>query len=294
MSATAKPTPAETTPRILRPDLSLPIFRAEGRDRLFIRDGTTIDGGIFDGDTEVFFRTEDLKPGRDFFVYLDGDAPVAWPAGDAPSDLPRIGGFHFAPGGNAQARSGGDDVPAINPFSLWDAGFRPACPDPRGMALVEGEGLRFWCDIYLLGTGQSTEGTSRFGAEIADGLSMPRGLNFAAAEAVYTRHGKRLPTYDEFRVAAFGVTEKSSAKSDPKKTGLDAARTSRFGIMQATGNLWIWGTDGDPDDARPSIFGGSWISGGDAGSRCASLDYWPEGSYGDLSARGLSDHLQPE
>src|SRR5690606_5365299 len=113
----------------------------------------------------------------------------------------------------------------------------------------------------------------------------------ANAVKILADHGKRLPTYDEFRAAAYGVTEKSSAKSDPDVTDLDAARTSRFGLMQATGNLWIWGTDGDPDGPRPSLFGGSWFGGANAGSRCAALVYWPGYSRGDFSARGACDHL---
>ena len=44
---------------------------------------------------------------------------------------------------------------------------------------------------------------------------------------------------------------------------------------------------------RASIFGGSWINGSDAGSRCAGVGSWPVHSDGDLGARGRSDHLQP-
>jgi len=44
---------------------------------------------------------------------------------------------------------------------------------------------------------------------------------------------------------------------------------------------------------RPSIFGGSWINGENAGSRFADLDYWPEYSSESLGARGASDHLTP-
>jgi RNA-directed DNA polymerase len=40
---------------------------------------------------------------------------------------------------------------------------------------------------------------------------------------------------------------------------------------------------------RPSIFGGSWINGSNAGSRYANLDYWPENSDDNLGARGRSD-----
>jgi hypothetical protein len=40
---------------------------------------------------------------------------------------------------------------------------------------------------------------------------------------------------------------------------------------------------------RPSIFGGSWINGSNAGSRYANLDNWPENSNDNLGARGRSD-----
>lgn len=44
---------------------------------------------------------------------------------------------------------------------------------------------------------------------------------------------------------------------------------------------------------RPSIFGGSWINGSNAGSRYANLDYWPENSNENISARGGSDDPIP-
>lgn len=40
---------------------------------------------------------------------------------------------------------------------------------------------------------------------------------------------------------------------------------------------------------RASIFGGSWINGGNAGSRYANLDYWPENSNDDIGARLCCD-----
>jgi len=42
---------------------------------------------------------------------------------------------------------------------------------------------------------------------------------------------------------------------------------------------------------RPSIFGGSWINGSNAGSRYANLDNWAENSNENIGARGASDHL---
>ncbi|MFC3071521.1 phage major tropism determinant [Shinella pollutisoli] len=285
-----------------RPDPSLPILHATGCTEIAIRAGTTITVASFpDAAIVTSFPEDDLVtlpdliPGEDYGVRLGDDGqPFASLLGpENPLDAGWIGGFHYAPGGNATGRAGGDTTPAINPCSIWDRDFRPACPDPRGMALVEMGEARFWVDIYLLGVQHERNGTSRCGATIADGNSLSR-LNYRDAVDIYARHGKRLLTYDEFRVAAFGVTEKSAPPRHPKTTGLDAPRTSRFGLMQATGNLWQWGTDGDPDDPRASWFGGSWMSGSFAGSRFALLGGWGGDSSGLLSARGACDHLHPE
>lgn len=280
--------------RIERADPNAAILICGGRTDVAIKGGTAVDIDdiryVFEQETPVAFT--DPVPGSDYNVVIgmDGKPYAERHDADVPYAGDCIGGFHFAPGGCAEARAGGDTVPAINPHSLWDLDFRPACPDPRGMALVSmADGRRLWVDIYLLGTGQ---GTSRHGAEIADGDSLDV-LDHKTAVAIYAHHGKRLLTYDEFRTAAYGVTERSSADRDPRKTGLDAARTSRFGLMQATGNLWIWGTDGDPDDPRPSLFGGSWFLGSLAGSRYAILVFHPEGSDDFISARGACDHLNP-
>lgn len=284
-------------PTIQRPTIGAPIFTVTGASAISIRAGTWLGDLHIEQDTPIPLPA--LVAGTDYAVRMMEGAPVAAPCSDGvPAEA--IGGFHFAPGGNATARAGGDSVPAINPFSCWDIGFRPVCPDPRGMALVEHNGLRFWCDIYLLGTDHLAKGTSRFGQSIADGRSLPlapdgsgkvKKLDYATAVAIYAHHGKQLLAAEEFFAAADGVTERSSANNDPETTGLDAPRTSRFGVMQATGNMWVWCTDGHPTDPRPSIFGGSWFNGGSAGSRCAYLGRWPDRSYVDLSARGRSDHL---
>lgn len=277
----------------------MPTLFATGRDSIIIHGGTeiTINGVIRrpELEWETVLSLPELVPGTDYAVSLGEDGkPVVTPADTKnPIDTGAFAGFHFAPGGNAAARAGGDAVPAINPASIWDLGFRPSCPDPRGMTLVEMiDGQRFWVDIYLLGRDHADRGTSRFGAKIADGRSLDL-LDYPTTTAIYAGHGKRMMTYEEFIAAALGVTEKSSAPKDPDITGLDAARTSRFGLMQATGNLWVWGTDGDPDDPRPSLFGGSWVNGSYAGSRYASLGSWPDVSGDNLSARGACDHLMP-
>jgi hypothetical protein len=294
--------PSSSLTAIQRSTVGESIFLVNDAGALSIRAVTefAFTNGMVGFDKDFPIALPELVVGADYYVRIDSaNEPVAFMAdGLPPADA--IGGFHYAPGGNAPARAGGDDRPAINPSSCWDAGFRPACPDPRGMALVDRDGLLFWCDIYLLGVDHMAKGTSRFGEIIADGDDLPAAVDgkvlsgrcdFPTVQAIYAHHDKQLLTYDEFRAAAFGVTEKSAAEDAPGTTGLDAARTSRFGIMQATGNMWVWGTDGDSDDSRPSVFGGSWVFRSSAGSRYAGLGYWPGSSSDNISARGRSDHL---
>jgi hypothetical protein len=282
-------------------DVHSPVLKLTGRDTLLVKAGTSFGERSLTEDTPVMLPQQGLVPGADYVVALGG-APVAFRSTRSPEETDYIGGFHFAPGGNAAARAGGDEIPAINPFSLWDLNFRPACPDPRGMALVEMLGRKFWADIYLTGSNCAEDGTSKFGVTIADGNDRPldpagktyKRFDYATAAAVMAAHGKGLLSVEEFFAAAFGVTEKTAIGDDPVRTGLDAPRTSKFGLMQATGNLWVWGHDGDPDTPRASLFGGYWWGGDDAGSRRADVAYnFPGNSNENFGARGRSDHLQP-
>jgi hypothetical protein len=281
-------------------DPTRPALILTGPRSIAIRAGTNFAGDVFESDTSVELPQGELVAGTDYGVAVTDGIPRAWRALAVPSGAGAIGGFHFAPGGNAVAFGGGDKIPAINPCSLWDLNFRPACPDPRGMVLVERDGLKFWADIYLLGVNHHADGTSCFGVVIADGRSTPfdpktrRGfpkLDYETARAVMAHYGKGLMSQDEFRAFADGVTEYSACGTDPKITGLDAKRTSAVGGMQATGNMWVWGHDGLLQP-RASIFGGSWFNGSSAGSRFACVVYWPENSTANLGARGRSDHLQ--
>ncbi|RVD64769.1 hypothetical protein [Mesorhizobium sp. M7A.F.Ca.ET.027.03.2.1] len=289
-----------------RADISSCIFIVTGNDTVSIKAGTVITvasiAHAFESETPI--DIVEAVPGYDYGVFIAADGkPRADRLITMQNDGAIFGGFHFAPSGNALARIGGDGVPAINPFSCWDLGFRPACPDPRGMALVDG---RFWADIYLLGIDHLTDGTSRFGQIIADGRSLPvridgegrtKKLDYATAVEIYAHHGKGLLGAEEFFAAAYGVTERTSREEEPETTGDVSADgkkfVSRWGLFDVTGTMWQWGTDGDPDNPRASFFGGSWLDGSGAGSRCAGLVYWPEDSAGSVSARGRSDHLKP-
>lgn len=279
-----------------------------------------------------------LTAGTDYVVYachdgtLRADSSFTAPSGYTASNSRRIGGFHYAPGGNAPAQAGGNSTPAINPYSIWDLRWRPACADPRGMALVGGT---FWADIYLLGVDHHVNGTSKYNVTIADGSSPPKrslqfggngtdtygNLTWYSASEIMAGVGKELPSYAEYAALAYGCTEGTSVGSDPGSTALDAARTSKWGIMQSVGNMWVWGRDllFIPSGAdftalttgswknnaegrgqlytygssglAAAIFGGDWSYGSFAGSRSSHWYYTPWVSNNSFGARGRSDHL---
>lgn len=236
----------------------------------------------------------------------------------------RIGGFHYAPGGNATGVAGGDTTPAINAYSIWDLKWRPACADPRGMTLVAGG---FWSDIYLLGVDHPTNGSSKYNVTIADGSSPPKipaafggngstaygGGNWWDMGEALRSFGKRHPTYDEFAALAYGTTEAASATAatDPVSTILRAESTSKWGVMLSTGNLYVWGANlGGPYNTTAAwqndtggrgqtynlpnavLLGGTWGDGVHSGSRASNWSGAPSNSNYYFGARGVCDHLQ--
>ena len=260
--------------------------------------------------------------GTDYAVWLktDGALEATTNFTTPPATSARkIGGFHYAPGGNAAAQAGGDSTPQINEYSFWDLNYRPACDDPRGMTCVAGS---FWSDIYFLNTNPDVNGTSKHGVTIADGSSPPiipanlggngsttfGSLTWFEAMSIATAMGKKAFTQTQFMTAMYGVTEATASVTDPATTGLDAARTSRWGIMQATGNLWTWAQDrggnfstggwnantegygSEYNAPNASLLGASWIHGVDAGSRASYSNSL--GSYNTASLRLACDHLQ--
>ena len=233
----------------------------------------------------------------------------------------KIGGFHYAPGGNAAAQAGGDTTPAINPYSFWDLHFRPSCPDPRGMTLV---GNGFWVDIYLTGVDAITNGSSKYNVTMADGSSPPKvpaafggngsttygSYTWFEAQELATAFGKRSLTQQEFMAAAFGTTEASSVGTDQVSTILNAAYTSKWGVMQSSGVLQVWGlprggayagaswnanTEGRGSEYQApnaALFGGDWDDGATAGSRSSYWYFAASGSGDGIGSRFACDHLQ--
>jgi hypothetical protein len=264
--------------------------------------------------------------GTDYAVWLKPDGTLeATTSFTSPpaTNARKIGGFHYAPGGNALAQAGGDSVPQINEYSFWDLKYRPACDDPRGMTCVAGG---FWSDIYLLNTNPDVNGTSKYGVTIADGSSPPiipltlggngsttfGSLTWFESMSIATAMGKKAFTQPEFMTAMYGVTEATSRGTDPVTTGLDAPRTSKWGIMQATGNLYTWAADrggsfatggwdantegfgSEYNAPNASRLGADWANGVDAGSRSSAWRVAASVSSHSFSLRCACDHLQLE
>ena len=235
----------------------------------------------------------------------------------------KVGGFHYAPGGNATAQAGGNTTAQINEYSFWDLNFKPACPDPRGMTLVAGG---FWVDIYLTGADAITNGSSRYNVTIADGFSPPKvpimfggngtttygGYTWFEAQELAASFGKRSLSQIEFMAAMYGTTEGLHIGSDQITTQWNSAHVSKWGVNQATGVMQVWGRDrGGPEgdsswnantEGRGSehsapavlVLGGNYVSGfGDnAGSRCSYWKFVASNSGGTNGSRFCCDHIQ--
>jgi hypothetical protein len=283
-----------------------------------------VDGAIkvIAGGTAIVMPT--LVAGTDYAIWAktDGTLEATSNHTSPPTAAARkVGGFHYAPGGNATAQAGGNTTPQINEYSFWDLKFRPACPDPRGMALV---GAGYWVDIYLTGVDAVTNGSSKYNVTMADGASPPKvptlfGGNGSSTYGSYTwfeaqelaaAFGKRTLTQLEFMAASYGTTEGSSVGTDQGSTVLNAAYTSKWGVIQATGVMWVWACDrggayntggwnantegrgSEYNAPNASLLGGIWGDGSNAGSRCSNWSVAASASYSDVGSRFACDHLQ--
>lgn len=300
-----------------------------------IKAGTNVDvaGTLVRFAAQTAITMPTLTAGTDYAIWVKDDATIqassSFTSAPGAGNWRKIGGFHYAPGGNAAAQAGGDTTPAINEYSLWDLKFRPACSDPRGMTLVSGA---FWSDIYLLGVDHLTNGTSKYNVTIADGSSPPKkptafGGNGTTTQTngdwwqlneVLQSYGKRSPTYDEFAALAYGTTEAtSSGGTDVPTTGVNGTGatsawnvfTSKWGVIQSSGCMWIWGGEFGGGAAAASWtantngrgstyqmenavrFGGDWGATSYSGSRASFWDASPTVSSDVIGARGVCDHL---
>lgn len=334
MSALAARAPA--TGYFFKADPMSVVFVKTGAGTINVKAGTKVEvnGAVIEFATATAVTMPALTAGTDYAIYVcdDGeivaDASFTAPTGYTTTDSRQIGGFHYAPGGNATGTSGGDTTPAINEYSLWDLKWRPACPDPRGMTLVNDS---FWVDIYLTGVDHHVNGTSKYNVTIADGSSPPKiptvfGGNGSTtystfmwyeANEVMQSHGKDLLSYGEFSMAAQGTTEETSGGTDPVSTILREDYTSKWGVMLSTGNVLVWGRDlsyiGDGSTSfswqdvagskgnvnrqgtyglAVALLGGGWDYAANSGSRASNWNATPWASSSYIGARGRCDHLR--
>ena len=243
-----------------------------------------------------------------------------------------VAGYHYIPSGRPTAFNSGSPTATaeILEYSIWDLTWRPECPDPRGMANIDG---RFWCDLYLCGktsyagTTFSAVPSSKIGLTIADNsdpalipsfyggngstaYTLTGGNNpgswYNFAEVAHS-FGKRFMWSWEFQAAAFGAPEAGSRGTDPGTVIWE--RQSKWGLAQATGTLVVWGaervgiyTSGSntntggrgtefADAPRAVVLGGDWSAGGASGSRYASWAFVPSNGGSNFGARFAAGHL---
>lgn len=309
-------------------DKSSSAFTKTGNGTASIKAGTILKVAqqviSFASNTTITMPT--LTSGTDYAIYVCADGTVradsnfTSPTGYTTLNSLKIGGFHYAPGGNAAGTSGGNTTPQINEYSFWDLKFKPACPDPRGMTLIANS---FWSDIYLLGVDHVANGTSKYNVTIADGSSPPKiptqfggngsnaysSLNWWEAAEVMAANGKELPRYLQFAALAYGVTEASSIGTDQGSTIWNAAYVSKWGVNQATGVMWQWGNEfgggaaaagwtantisrGQTYQLSNAVgLGGNWGEAAYSGSRASLWSLSPTASASAIGARGVCDLL---
>jgi len=307
-----------------------------------------LSGGVVSFASQTAVTMPTLTAGEDYSVWAlpNGTAQAVADPFSAPASAPaagalKIGGFHYSlvapgttPAGGSFATSGFsntggnmvwtqadvDRIAGINEFSIWDLVFRSK-GEQHGMAFDPQ--TRVWWGIYLCSTNHIANGISRYNTDVASGTVLPRipliyggnGANtygrlslYEAVEIAASRNC-RLPSYEEFMSAAFGVTEGQSlggASSTIPATARQAGYTSRIGMEQATGHHYIigapfgsvggsawsgtgrgslYGTTGLP------LFGGSRDNAADSGSRCS---YWSGVAWSsgwNVGLRAACDHL---
>lgn len=307
-------------------DPNSPAFIKTGNGSANIKAGTNIYvGGLlvqFASATAISMPT--LTAGTDYAIWVKDDATIQatnnFSSAPSAGNWRRIGGFHYAPGGNATAQAGGNTTPQINEYSFYDPQWKPVALDPRGMSCINGA---FWRDIYFFNNNPDVNGTSKYNQIIADGASPPKipallGGNGSTTLTTFTWfeaariaacYGKQLITLEQQIISSFGTTEASSVGTDQGSTVWNAAYVSKFGINQCSGVMWTWLADrggayntagwsadtngfGSSYNApNAAIGGGAWGFGLLSGSGCSSWSDAASASFGNFGASFGCGHL---
>jgi len=284
-----------------------------------------VDGGIVEIPSGTSISMPSLSAGTDYAIWVAPDGTLEADASFTVAPTAngrRVGGFHYAPGGNASfALNAGDGgtTAQIMETSFYDLTWRPSVIDPRGLALV-GNGA-CWAGMYHMSANHLTGPVHKYGVDPCRGGNPPQNLNGSGnypnaspaniIEAL-NYHGFRAPNFWEFQLLAFGVNEERSiGGSGPGLTGDVSDRgkdqqTSAWGIFDATGVLNHWGNDTIlttsnqtlPNPSRGDLFrysrfatfGGPWSGGSNSGSRCVNTNTATD-SNSLLGSRGVCDHL---
>jgi hypothetical protein len=128
------------------PPFRTPVFVLSDPTKLVIVAGAVLSMGAarFAADADIVIDLPEMRVGQYYYILFYDDSSLAVIAArhTLGPDSAVVGGFHYAPGGNAEARVGGSSEPGINPLSIWDAGFRSVCPDPPIRAQTQGGRVR--------------------------------------------------------------------------------------------------------------------------------------------------------
>lgn len=313
-----------------------PLFSKTAATTISVAAGAVLNGQYYASATAVTMGTHTNNTDMAIWQHpttgaLVSDASfVTAPAGATGGSI--VGGYHYIPSGRPTAFDNGSPTSTaeILEYSIWDLTWRPTCPDPRGMACIDG---RFWCDLYLCGstsyatTAFSAVPSSKIGLTIADNsspalipsfyggngstvYSLTGGNNpgswYNFAEVAHS-FGKRFMHSWEFQAAAFGAPEAGSRGSDPGTVIWE--RASKWGLAQATGTMYVWavervgiytsssntntggrGTE-YADAPRALRVGGAWHGGAASGSRNAVWGDVPSNGSSDIGARFAAEHL---
>ena len=280
--------------------------------------------------------------GTDYYIYAKSDATFYISASDSITTDRLIGGFHYGLVGESEAATGNKTeadmvkIKGINSYSFWDLKYRPVA-STKGMVNIG----KKWYDIYLLNSEHITNGTSKAGLFIAGGattggraipkIPLEYGGNGTITYGKFTwfqaceigkAHGKQLIPYAEFPTISYGVLEGASSQANAYEVVAGKIEhypnlTSKYGIEQATGVQWIWGSNlanyptdttwawRDNTDSRGQIYstensptavllGGNRDGGVNAGSRASAWSHCVWHSYWYIGCRFACDHLELE
>lgn len=339
-------------PKIYRADMANSAFKAVG-NTIVLRAGAQIEfnGLLVAPTTDQAITIPTPQGGKDYCIciHLTGVIQAYQYPDNRPAGSVIIGGYHVLPGAPATGLSSGGDNTTVTllSWSIWDLSFRPKCPDARGMTRIANTGK--WVDIYFQGTSSNADGVSRNNDPILTGTNPPcvpvdfggngttkfTTMNWWEANEHIRQWGKELPSYSLMCLAAFGTNEKDGRGVQPANTGLstgfngssDGNFTSKWGLIQSTGCMWIWCADmaylpgplststwgfetyetggrgkliQKNDGATALLFGAQSIYRNSigqngtfdvAGSRCMETIEKLSDSSGNIAIRGCADHI---